>query len=169
MSDRDWQDRDMVTGMFRDRDAAERAYRTARERGYTDDDLHVIMSDDTRKRHFADHKMGNKAAEGTGVGAMAGGAIGATIMGIIAAGTAVSVPGIGLLIAGPIAGALAGGAAGGAAGGLVGALIGAGIPENRARQYERDIKEGGILVGVNPRNEDDARYFENEWNVRRAA
>ena len=162
-------DREMVLGTFQDREAAERAYRVALDRGYGDRDIHVIMSDDTRKRHFAGDKIGNKALEGTGVGAATGGAVGATILGIIAAGSAVAVPGIGLLIAGPIAGALAGGAAGGVAGGLIGALVGAGIPESRAKEYERDIRDGRILVGVNPRSDEDARYFDNEWGVRRRA
>jgi hypothetical protein len=156
----------MVTGMFRDRESAERAYGRLSERGYREDDVHVMMSDETRKKHFKDKdsKLGNKALEGTGVGAVTGGAIGATLMGIIAAGTSLAVPGVGLVIAGPLAGALAGGAAGGAAGSLVGALVGAGIPEDEAKRYERDIKDGGILMGVNPRSDDDRRFFEQEWN-----
>jgi hypothetical protein len=48
-------------------------------------------------------------------------------------------------------------------GGLVGALIGSGIPEDRAREYEEGVKNGGIVMGVNPRSDDDATYFENEW------
>ena len=67
------------------------------------------------------------------------------------------------MIAGPLAGALAGGAAGATAGGLVGTLVGAGIPEERAKTYEADLKDGGIIVGVQPRNDEDARYFETEW------
>src|SRR6185503_11259180 len=91
-------DKDMVVATFRDRESAERAIRAASERGYRESDIHVMMSDDTRKRHFSDEKIGNKALEGTGVGAMTGGAVGATILGIIAAGTSVAVPGLGLLI-----------------------------------------------------------------------
>ena len=44
----------MMTGMFRDRTSAERAYNSLHSRGYTKDDVNIIMSDDTRKRHFAD-------------------------------------------------------------------------------------------------------------------
>src|SRR5262245_17818592 len=44
----------MVVGVFKDRNAAERAYQTAKERGYGDEEVHVMMSDDTRKRHFKD-------------------------------------------------------------------------------------------------------------------
>jgi len=64
---------------------------------------------------------------------------------------------------GTIAAALAGGAAGAVGGGIVGALIGAGIPEERARRYDRGIREGKIVLGVTPRSEEDAEYFEREW------
>ena len=78
-------------------------------------------------------------------------------------GTSIAIPGLGLVIAGPIAAALAGAGAGGAAGGLLGALIGYGIPEERVKDYDEGIRKGGILMGVRPRSEDDATYFENEW------
>ena len=83
---------------------------------------------------------------------------------IAAVGTSIAVPGLGLVVAGPLAAALAGAGAGGAAGGLVGALIGAGIPEERVKHYEKGLKEGGILMGVRPRTEEDAGYFESEWS-----
>jgi hypothetical protein len=67
------------------------------------------------------------------------------------------------VIAGPIAAGLAGAGAGGLTGGVLGALVGAGIPEDRAKEYESGIKEGNIVMGVNPRSDDDATYLENEW------
>ena len=162
----DRRDRRIVTSTFRDRESAERAYDAIAARGYDKDDIHVIMTDDTRKRLFKDGKetkMGNKALEGAGVGGAVGGAVGAAAVGFAAAAAALTVPGIGLVIAGPIAGALAGGAAGATAGGLIGTLVGAGIPEEHAKTYERDLKDGGIIVGVEPRDDEDARYFENDW------
>ena len=155
----------LVTSSFRDRESAERAYQSLKDRGYDDKDIHVMMSDETRKRHFYkdDDGVGNKALEGAGVGGAAGGVLGATIVGLMAATSTLALPGIGLLIAGPLAGALAGGAAGAATGGLAGTLIGAGIPEDRAKIYEKDIKEGGVVVGVNPRTDEDRTYFEREW------
>jgi uncharacterized protein YcfJ len=62
---------------------------------------------------------------------------------------------------------LAGGGAGALTGGLVGALIGHGIPEEHAKRYEQGIREGGIVMGVQPRNEEDADYFENNWRENR--
>nr|HMS42256.1 hypothetical protein [Pyrinomonadaceae bacterium] len=52
---------------------------------------------------------------------------------------------------------------GGLTGGLIGALIGSGIPEERAKLYDEGIRNGGAVVGVNPRSDVDANYFENEW------
>ncbi len=157
----------MVTGMFRSREDAERAYNSVTSRGYGKDDVNLLMSDKTRETHFADGadtELGSKAMEGAGVGSAVGGTLGAVIAGIAAIGTSVLIPGLGLLVAGPLAAALAGAGAGGLTGGLVGALVGSGIPEDTAKQYESGINDGGIVVGVQPRNAADADYFQNEWN-----
>ncbi|MBC6988368.1 hypothetical protein FHG12_03810 [Hymenobacter jejuensis] len=157
----------MLTSTFKDRDSAERAYNSLSSRGYGKDDVNLLMSDETRKKHFGDNTpdtdLGDKAMEGAGVGSAIGGTAGAVIGAIAAIGTSVALPGLGLVIAGPIAAALAGAGAGGLTGGLVGALVGSGIPEDHAAQYESDIKNGGIVMGVKPRNDEDARYFEDEF------
>lgn len=160
----------IVTGMFRDRDSAENAYRSLSDRGYGKDDVNLLMSDETRKKHFsddgADTELGNKALEGAAVGAGIGGTIGAILAGLTAVGS-LAIPGVGLLVAGPIAAAIAGLGAGAAAGGLIGALVGLGIPEERAKAYEKGIKEGGIVMGVTPRSDEDAEYIEQEWKRHR--
>src|SRR6476646_553685 len=162
----------MVTGLFRDRDSAERAYQSVSERGYTRDDVNLAMSDDTRKRHFGatagrDSVFGTKAAEGAGIGGAIGGSLGAIAAAIAAVGTTIALPGLGLVIAGPLAAALAGAGAGAATGGIVGALIGWGIPEERVKQYDQGIREGGILMAVRPRNDEDAAYLEDSWKANR--
>jgi hypothetical protein len=161
----------MVTGLFRDRESAERAYGSLSSRGYSKDDVNLLMSDETRKRHFADDdrksELGDKALEGAGVGSAIGGTVGATIAAIAAIGTTVALPGLGLLVAGPIAAGLAGAGAGGLTGGLIGALVGSGIPEDRAKHYDEGVRNGGILMGVNSRSDEDADYFENEFRTHR--
>lgn len=156
----------MVTGLFRDRDSAEQAYQSLTERGYGRDDVNVVMSDDTRRRHFAGEQqteLGSKAAEGAGIGGAIGGTLGAIAAAVAAVGTSVAIPGLGLVVAGPVAAALAGAGAGAATGGLVGALIGWGIPEERIKRYEQGVKEGGILMGVKPRSAQDAEQIEQTW------
>ncbi len=160
----------ILTGMFRDRESAEKAYNSALSRGYTKDEVNLMMSDQTRDTWFADGDdsgMGSKALEGAGTGSAIGGTLGAIIAGIAAIGTSIVLPGLGLIVAGPIAAALAGAGAGGLTGGLIGALVGSGIPEDRAREYEEGIKSGGLVMGVNPRNDEDADYFENDWRNNR--
>ena len=110
-------------------------------------------------------ELGSKALEGTGAGAAIGGAVGGVLAAIAAIGTNLVMPGLGLVVAGPLAAALAGAGAGGLAGGLIGALVGWGIPEEHAKRYEEGLKEGGIVMGIEPRNEEDAKYLEREWTT----
>lgn len=158
----------MLTGLFSDRDSTDKAYSSLRDRGYTDEEINLMMSDKTRDTWFnddevAETELGSKALEGAGAGSAIGGTLGAIIGGIAAIGTNVLLPGLGLVVAGPLAAALAGAGAGGLTGGLVGALIGSGIPEERAVIYEEGVRNGGAVVGFTPRSEEDATYFENEW------
>ena len=71
------------------------------------------------------------------------------------------------MIAGPLAAAIAGAGAGAATGGIVGALIGWGIPEERVKHYDEGIRQGGILMAVRPRSDEDASYFEDSWKQHR--
>jgi hypothetical protein len=167
-------DKRVLTGLFRDRDSAERAYQSITDRGYGRDDVNVVMSDDTRKRHFSgtaadgrETELGNKAAEGAGIGGAIGGSLGAIAAAIAAVGTTIALPGLGLVIAGPLAAAIAGAGAGAATGGIVGALIGWGIPEERVKEYDQGIREGGILMAVRPRSDEDATYLEDSWKANR--
>lgn len=157
----------LVTGLFPDRASAEAAYNSATARGYNTDDVDVVMSDDTRKRHFVsagtETELGNKAAEGAGIGGAIGGTIGAVAAAIAAIGTSIAIPGLGLVVAGPLAAAIAGAGAGAASGGLVGALVGWSMPEERVKQYEEGVKNGGILMGVRAKNDEDADHFAQNW------
>ena len=157
----------MVTGLFADRAGAERAYQSAASRGYGKDDVNLVMSDETRKQQFAadgtaQTELGTKAAEGAGVGGAIGGTIGAVLAAIAAIGTSIAIPGLGLVIAGPLAGGLAGAGAGALSGGLIGALVGWGIPEEHAKRNEAGIKSGGIVMGVRPRSQEDGTYLQRE-------
>jgi hypothetical protein len=139
---------------------AEAAVREISKWGYTRDDVSILMSDTTRNKEFG-LEAGSKAAEGASVGGAVGGAVGAVLAALAAVGTSIALPGLGLVIAGPIAAALAGAGAGGATGGLIGLLVGAGIPEHRAKVYDAGLREGGILVGVQAKSDEDADKIED--------
>jgi hypothetical protein len=159
----------MVTGLFKDSESVERAYKVVSGRDYGTADINVVMSDDTRRRYFSDDrqintKLGRKVAEGGELGGPVGGRIGTFIPALIAVGV-VALPGLGLVLAGPLAVALAAAGAAGVTVGLIGALSDWGIPEERVKQYETGIRDGGILVGVKPRTNQDAQYFVKKWKA----
>jgi hypothetical protein len=149
----------LVTGLFKTRVAAEAAVDALIKRGYTRDDISVLMSDATKNKEFAVETR-THAADGAGIGGAVGGAVGAVLAAIVAVGTSIVLPGVGLVVAGPIVAALAGAGAGGATGGIIGALIGAGIPEHRAKVYDAGLRGGGILLGVEAKDDDDADKLE---------
>ncbi len=160
----------LVTGMYTSPQQAERAYHDlTTKHGYKAEEISVLMSDESRKRHFGDVKpgqefeKGTKAAEGAGVGGGVGMGVGAALGALLAIGTSIVIPGLGLVVAGPIAAALAGAGAGGVTGGLIGALVGAGIPEVRATEYERGINNGGIVLGTRARDDKHSAELQNDY------
>jgi len=116
--------------------------------------VNVLMSDKTRAQYTGggagssalEHET--KLPEGLSTGAISGGILGG-ILGALTMAGSILIPGMSLLVAGPIVGAITGTALGSATGGLVGALVGFGIPEYEVKTYEKDLnKTGHVLVIV---------------------
>ena len=160
----------MVTAVFRDRANAQAAFDRLSARGYTSSEINVLMSDATRSAYWpGDRKeegkanAGTMATEGMGIGGAIGTAVGATLAAVAAIGTSIAIPGLGLLVAGPLAAALAGAGAGAVTGGLIGSLVGLGIPEANAQAYEEALRNGGVVIGVVPHNDDDAKRIQEDF------
>jgi hypothetical protein len=84
------------------------------------------------------------ASEGAGFGAIVG-----VLTGILVGLAALTIPGVGLVIAaGPIVAGLTGALAGAVTGGIVGALVKSGVPEDEAPYYAEGIRRGGTLVSI---------------------
>ncbi len=151
----------MVTAVFRHRTDWQNAYEWLQDRGYSNAEINVLMSENTRSAYMATEQRegtihaSTHAAEGIGVGGAVGTAVGATLGAVLAIGTSLAIPGLGLIIAGPLAAAFAAGGAGAVAGGIVGGLIGLGIPEPNAKAYLEALREGGVVIGVVPHSSDD--------------
>jgi len=157
-----------LSGSFKDRKSAERAYNRLKEKGYTDKEIDIMMSDTTHAKFFTkneDEGFGSTVLEGAGAGSAIGGVAGA-VVGILAAiGTSIVIPGLGLVLAGPIALGLAGAGAGGVTGGVLGALVGAGMPNDVAEKHKKNIGEGNIVVGFTPRSSADHSSIGNDWTM----
>jgi hypothetical protein len=147
-------------GVFDERNDAELAARDLREKGFKDDEIGYAWRDDAGKTHQEGNKSGEMAASGAGTGVVLGG--------IIGAGAALLIPGVGPVVSGgllasALAGAATGAVAGGVAGGVGGALVGLGIPEDEAKYYDEQFKEGRTLMTVRA----DDRYNDASDIVRR--
>jgi hypothetical protein len=149
-----------VIALYDDFDSANAAVRDLIDNGFSRDDISLIAND--QRGQYADYlNRGTTNAEltGTSEGAGVGAGIGAVIGGLggllIGLG-ALTIPGIGPVIAaGPLAAALTGLAgagvgavAGGVTGGLIGALVDMGVPEETAQYYAEGVRRGGHLVTV---------------------
>ena len=136
-----------VVAIFDNQSHAEKAARQIKDQGLRTDDISIIAKQDD------DRGTGNTAEMRTGAGprndnisdgVVSGGVLGGLAGLLIGAGSMV-IPGLGIIAAaGPITG-LIGGAV---TGGIVGGLVDLGIPEQRSRQYETDIKAGKILFSM---------------------
>lgn len=166
----------MITALFKDRATAQRAFDVAISRGYDKKDVNIVVDKDTHERYTAPPRASdfdpaardpaNKAVEqGIELGGPSGGTMGTIVTALTAVGAALLLPGLGLVVAGPVAAALTGAGAAAVTGGLIAALHDWGIPNERVAQYEAGLKAGGILLGVAPRSPEDAAHLESEWKA----
>jgi hypothetical protein len=158
-----------VTGLFKVKDSAEEAYSLASDDGHSQDEINVVMSEDTKEKYYGkvttlETEVGSKVAEGAAMGGAVGSAVGATLAAIADIGSNLVFPGLGIILAGPLAAAIAGAGAGGVTAGLVGALVGLGIPEDRLKKYEQEVKAGGV---VSPRTHSNYLQSEHDISIKR--
>ncbi len=155
--------KEIAAAIFKSRDESERAIRELRDINVPDEAISILSIEDGHsERHDGSgktvrhHDNNDNKASGALKGLAVGGGVGA-----IAGLAALAIPGIGPFIAAGalaetlgVAGsaAVASGAVGAAAGGLTGSLVRYGFGQRDAEEYERRIREGGILVAVDTSN-----------------
>lgn len=166
-----------VIGIFEDRINATAAIEELEDLGFNPKDVSIVVKEAVSGAGISGVK-GGSAAEGAVSGAATGGVLGG-LTGLLVGIGALAIPGVGaFLVGGPIAIALgltgaaattiSGAATGALAGGVVGGLIGLGVPEETAREYEQQIREGAVLLAVPARtgtNEERIRQIFDEYKA----
>jgi hypothetical protein len=155
----------IVTAVFADRASAERGWEAVIARGYKPSDISAIVSQDTHNTLLGVKTPPNteKALEGAGVGGAIGMSAGALTAVLVAVGSALLLPGVGLVLAGPIVAGLAGAGAGGAVGAILGSIVGADVPADRVKGVADHVKRGGFVLTVHARSIPDANAIELDW------
>ncbi len=139
-----------VVAIFDNYSNAENAAKQIKDQGLRTDDISIIAKNEEGNRDENETTGLNMGTNPKGVndnisdGVITGGILGGLAGLLIGAGSMV-IPGLGIVAAaGPITGLLSGAVTGG----VVGGLVDLGIPENKSRQYETDIKAGKILFSM---------------------
>lgn len=118
-----------------------------KEAGFSPKEVSVVTQDRREKAELK-HASIKARLEGLAAGALGGGLL-VGGLGWIAGIVALSIPGIGpILAAGPIVAALGDAAIGGGIGLVGGALLGMRMPDHIARYYEEALQNGHSLIAV---------------------
>lgn len=138
-----------VVGLFDSRDHAEIAARQVKDQGLRTDDISIVARQGEAGEAGADGDTGaerdNTAINDNISGGVVSGGVLGGIAGLLIGAGSMIIPGLGIIAAaGPITGLLSGAVTGG----IVGGLVDLGIPENKSRQYESDIKRGRVLFSM---------------------
>ncbi len=154
----------ILSGLFSD--SAERYYNTLTRQGYSKGKINILDPKESSRPYLNSFNseiiIGTKAKECARGGAIIGGLVGLALGIIAAAGSQLALPGLNIIISGPLIGGLASAGAGAAAGSLMGALVGYSIPEDKTRRYERELKNGKITLDINVTNHEKLNIFKND-------
>lgn len=144
-----------VVAIYNDSKHAGEAVGELKDMGYTKDISVVAKDVNAEGLETTDVKrdLGHEASRGASTGAVVGGVLGA-IAGLLTGAATITVPPLGIAVIGPVVAAFTGAGVGGATGTLVGALIDMGVPDERAKEYEKYISEGQVLVAISAHPQD---------------
>lgn len=158
-----------IDAFFIDGETARKATNLLTELGYKPDEFNVSVTDNAQKAAVAtsveagsadaasETNQETKAGAATGVMAVLGAIVGAIISVI---GALIATDGtLGVLV--PMA---AGGAILGAGiGALFGGLLGSSVPAEDKSFFQQDVRQGQILIHVNPHSSEDSQRIRDEW------
>ena len=139
---RDAAGRPICAAVFATVPGAETAVGRLHELGFTDAEISVLCSDETKEAHFRRQEHEEPAGEHAATAAAAGGTLGLLLGGFAAVAGATLTGGLALVGAGAVVGA------GGAAGSLIGAMLTRGEEGELADFYDQGVREGQLLVAV---------------------
>jgi hypothetical protein len=143
-------DKPLRVGVFDTVTDADRAVRQLLEAGFTKEQIGVMAADKYKRDFFKDLPEPAPAGNKPATAIAAGGAIGATIGGIVLAATTIATGGMALLAAGVLVGG------GAVAGAFTGAMSSFGFENDKADYYSQALQEGRILVVADVRGEGNA-------------
>lgn len=142
--------KEMLAGIFNNKESATKALIDLKKSGYSPDEINVVMSKDTQLQFFRKDEKRLSFDE------------------INPGHLNLWISRSDLVGAGPMISTLNGSGDIGEKAGIRAALIGSGIPVEQATKCNEGLKNGKILLTINPKNEDDLEFISYKWNQYRA-
>lgn len=142
-----------VSGVFFTRRDADAAYNSLVARGHTADDISVLMSDETLNRSVDEgvEQIEEESALSRATHAFSGVIISLTSM--------ISIPGLGIAISRKLQQLLPADSV------KADAIRSFGVPEEHLTSYDNHMQEGGIIISVDPRNEQEKRAIVHDFRL----
>lgn len=157
-------DRPVRAGVFDTMEGAENAVSKLREAGFSDEEITVVCSDETKEKHFKQHEHQQPAGTNTPAAVAIGGTVGASLFGLTTFALGAATANVPLMVAGGW-----GIWTGGILGGFVGAMMTRGIEKEAANYYDQAVVAGKIMVVAEdhgPRS--DQRLLQAEYALQTA-
>ena len=154
-----------VSGVFFTKKDADAAYNSLLKRGHTEDDISVLMSDETlsnQKSVFTDEDFSDKNQEVDSTLERAKDVIASAIISIT---TMVSLPGLGIAISNTLFRRVTRTVDHHEGEKAVGHVLGTAIPDEHTESYRDSMREGGIILSVDPRNADEKRAIVKDFKA----
>jgi len=146
-----------IVALYDRSDDADRAVEDLTRAGVPRDDISIVGANTGEAHRGQSTNTDVDADRSTGSGTVVGATLGG-VGGAMVAMAALTIPGVGPVLAvGPIAAGLLGAGAGAVAGGLIGSLTGLGVPEADAHAYTQGVERGGTLLFINTTHTDADR------------
>lgn len=151
-----------VSGVFFSKKDADKAYHALIRRGHTHDDISVLMSDETLGKHENPVTELTDLTAGEAPDSQIEKATNAIAEAIISITSMISLPGLGIAISNTLLKRISWKTEAPDKS-TVNTVIGSRIPEEHTDSYGGSMKEGGIIISVDPRNSEEKRAIVKDF------
>ncbi|MBE9464248.1 hypothetical protein ACFP1I_06360 [Dyadobacter subterraneus] len=150
-----------VSGVFFTKKDADMAYHALLKLGHTHDDISVLMSDETLNKYERPHPEDAEefvtSEEEIEKEASIEKPKGTIINAIISITSMISIPGLGIAISNTLLKKIYNLTAEDSSEKTIGGILSSSVPEEHTDSYGDSMKEGGIIISVDPRNSQEKK------------
>lgn len=141
-----------IISSFKNLTQADEFYNELKNLNYNDTSISIFMSESAKHRfEWSNLDQSTSIADGAGTWSVVWGTVGAIAGIILWLWASAIIPGLWIIVAGPLLGGLVWAWAGSATGTVLWSLIALWLSDDYAKKFENDINEWEVVIAVDPR------------------